>query len=49
VYAHLNNDNNASYDFGINAAGVNSCGTTAAPPFRASSSVCVTPSNSDFV
>lgn len=23
VYAHLNNDNNASYDFGINASGIN--------------------------
>jgi hypothetical protein len=28
VYAHLNNDN-ARYDFGINAAGVNGCGSTA--------------------
>ncbi len=32
VYAHLNNDANAGYDFGINAAGVNSV-TTAGPTF----------------
>jgi len=32
VYAHLNNDANASYDFGINAAGVNSV-TGAGPTF----------------
>ncbi|MCK6389006.1 MAG: porin, partial [Zoogloea sp.] len=32
VYAHLNNDANAGYDFGINAAGVNSV-TNAGPTF----------------
>ncbi len=32
VYAHLNNDANARYDFGINAAGVNSV-TNAGPTF----------------
>ena len=26
VYAHLNNDNKASYDFGINAVGINAAG-----------------------
>jgi predicted porin len=37
VYAHLNNDKNASYDFGINAVGTNAnvygspAGTAAAP------------------
>ena len=36
VYAHLNNDNKASYDFGINAVGINAggagnVGTAAAP------------------